>query len=300
MTAEGVAEHAPRLELLHDRPPTDEELERRASTFADADMIFILTGASEKGTPVHDPLPRDFIQNRGGPLVFVVARSEFKPHWASSYMSSVLEDLPAARRALQGALLNVSESKRLARSTATRLEAQEERRLERIGNKATQFIEPAIATLKTFESRSRIGGITWYAIGFIALLAGIYVATQSVSTALSYVQQSWIYFSIVTLKSLGLILLLGVTSRYSFVLGQSYTSEAHKATNRLHAISFGRFYLETYGATANWTEVKDAFADWNIDRGSAFDKVEPNAIDAKLPDGFVEILRLILQARGDK
>jgi hypothetical protein len=53
--------------------------------------------------------------------------------------------------------------------------------------------------------------------------------------------------------------------------------EALKNADRRHAINFGKFYLESYGAAADWTQVKEAFEHWNITGANAFTRGETTA-----------------------
>lgn len=55
--------------------------------------------------------------------------------------------------------------------------------------------------------------------------------------------------------------------------------EALKNADRRHAINFGKFYLESYGAAADWSQVKEAFEHWNITGSDAFSRKEEAQID---------------------
>lgn len=55
--------------------------------------------------------------------------------------------------------------------------------------------------------------------------------------------------------------------------------EALKNADRRHAINFGKFYLESYGAAADWTQIKEAFEHWNITGDNAFSKSEESKLD---------------------
>jgi hypothetical protein len=55
--------------------------------------------------------------------------------------------------------------------------------------------------------------------------------------------------------------------------------EALKNADRRHAINFGKFYLESYGAAADWTQIKEAFEHWNIAGENAFSKPENGKLD---------------------
>lgn len=91
------------------------------------------------------------------------------------------------------------------------------------------------------------------------------------------------------------VALLGACAKYTFSLGRSFTIESLKCADRLHAISFGRFYLRAYGQSATWPELKEAFANWNIDRPSAFADTSTSDFDPKL----VELLDSAIRALGN-
>ena len=153
---------------------------------------------------------------------------------------------------------------------------------QRIERNAPAFINEAVSSLTAFERRNRWIGILWYLVGFCALLAGLWVAYHSITLALAAGPPSWTQFAYITLKNILAIALLGAAAKYAFTLGKSFTSEALKASDRLHAISFGRFYLQVYGETATWPEVKEAFAQWNIDRRSSFSDIDVASIDPQV------------------
>lgn len=44
--------------------------------------------------------------------------------------------------------------------------------------------------------------------------------------------------------------------------------EAIRCSDRIHAISFGKFFLDAYGSEASREEVLRAFSSWNIDNGN--------------------------------
>lgn len=73
--------------------------------------------------------------------------------------------------------------------------------------------------------------------------------------------------------------LCGLLAKYSFIFSKSYMHESLKLGERAHAIRFGEFYLDTYGANAQWEEVKEAFAHWNISGQSAFSDAETGPVD---------------------
>ena len=87
--------------------------------------------------------------------------------------------------------------------------------------------------------------------------------------------------------------------KYSFTLGKSYINEALKNADRIHAISFGKFYLDAYGSTAKWEDLKEAFQYWNINSESSFSKLDTNQYDPKFIELVVELSKII-SSRTDK
>lgn len=59
-----------------------------------------------------------------------------------------------------------------------------------------------------------------------------------------------------------------VISRYSFIFSSNYMKESLRTFDRLHAIKFGQFFVNTYGASATWDEVRMAFSNWNGNDGA--------------------------------
>jgi hypothetical protein len=171
---------------------------------------------------------------------------------------------------------------------------------ERIESNAPEFIDEAIASLKQVERRYRLTGTTWYIAGFLSLVLGLVFAFIAVTQAATINPDSWIKFAYLALKAVIVIGLLAATSKYCFVLGKSYVSESLKNADRLHAISFGRFYLRVFGAKASWPELKEAFQHWNIDRRSTFYDLTTDQIDPKLIDAVIEISKAVSAKKEDK
>lgn len=68
--------------------------------------------------------------------------------------------------------------------------------------------------------------------------------------------------------------------------------EAIKRSDRTHAITFGKLYLEIYGNTVDRKELLDIFENWNITSESAFSKVSPPSFDPKIIDQLGDFLKL--------
>lgn len=153
---------------------------------------------------------------------------------------------------------------------------------------SSNYIEEAIALQQKSEKNNRGAATTWYVAGFVSLLAGLAFVGYSVSTFVASASTNWADFAILALKSFLVVGILGACSKYAFTLGKSYMSEALKSADRIHAISFGKFYLKVYGAKATWPEVREAFQHWNIDRTSVFSSLGTTEFDPKLMEGLLE------------
>jgi len=170
----------------------------------------------------------------------------------------------------------------------------------RIEINAAEYIEEAIALLGKLEARNRYFGIGWYVSGFIALVLGIVFAVMGTAGLATLGARGWIDFAILSLKTVVIVGLLGACSKYAFTLGKSYINESLKSADRMHAISFGKFYLRAYGAKATWPELKEVFQHWNIDRNSSFSNLTTAEFDPKIVESMLELVRILGNKSADK
>lgn len=157
---------------------------------------------------------------------------------------------------------------------------------------AADYIKVAIDSLKTLERRDRWLGYGWYCIGFLSLIAGIGFGIYNLTHIDQQAQILLTVLILITLKALLVIGLLGACAKYAFTLGKSYASEALKCSDRIHAIRFGDFYLNAFGAKTQWSELKEVFQHWNIDRSSSFASLDTSSFDPKFVESFVEFAKL--------
>lgn len=160
-------------------------------------------------------------------------------------------------------------------------EVKAEETVTRIRQNAPSYIDEAISAQEAIISRNGLAARLWYGAGFVALLSGI-ISILWTSGAHPPVPGDWLGLARLVVLNLVLVGFLGACSRYAFSLGKSYTSEALKASDRIHAIMFGRFYLNAFPDRVTWTELKEVFANWNIDRASAFASLDVAQIDPQL------------------
>jgi hypothetical protein len=132
---------------------------------------------------------------------------------------------------------------------------------------------------KETEFHNRAKG--WGTVGAASLVGGLiffgYVTITSFSSIPDPV--SWQFIAFVVFKGLIAVALFAALAKYSLLFSNSYMREALKNADRRHAINFGKFYLESYGAAADWSQIKEAFEHWNITGENAFSTPENSKLD---------------------
>lgn len=115
-----------------------------------------------------------------------------------------------------------------------------------------------------------------------------------VSMYQSNVDMSWPLLSFYALKGAIIFGLVAFLSRYAFLQSGNYMAESLRTTDRIHAIKFGQFFVKTYGAAADWPQVKEAFSNWNGEQKGNWSKdIEMQGFDLKLGDLFEKISALV-------
>lgn len=192
-----------------------------------------------------------------------------------------LEELLASRQREADALkarLEIEIAERESRLDAAAMElAREKERYtlesrKKIEDSSKDYVSSALEVLREREEDYHKRSQWWTGIGALSLLVGlaffVYITVDSAYSLPNPLTWQFVIFS--ALKgAVGLGLFVAV-SRYAFVLGNSYMREALRNGDRRHAINFGKFYLESYGAAADWNQIKDAFEHWNIGTANGF------------------------------
>lgn len=192
-------------------------------------------------------------------------------------------------------LIDESISSFLGRKEAI-VENQETER-KKIETTASDYIEIAIESLEKREKTNSLLGKSWYIIGFTTLLIGICFSIYSITNLNSLKNAIYWLYIVAVLKSIIIIGLIIACSKYAFNLGKTYTNESLRNADRIHAISFGKFYLQAFGdRISSAEEIKEIFQNWNIDKESAFQKLDPNSYDPKLTENIIEVLKNLSEA----
>jgi hypothetical protein len=185
---------------------------------------------------------------------------------------------------------------------ARRAAREQERRevQQRIEANAAEYVDEAVRAQTSAERKYGRLGALWYALGAVALVAGLFFAVRSLASAADP-RGDWLTFAYSAVRAVLMVVLLGACARYAFTLGRSFTIESLKCADRMHAIAFGKFYLRVFNAEANWKEVKEAFANWNIDRPSAFAATNASDFDPKVIESITalaQVLKSLSEGKG--
>lgn len=177
-------------------------------------------------------------------------------------------------------------------SNAPQKRIQQKEKQEQIEVSAASFVQESISELSKREQRLKFQAMLWYFIGFISLVGGIVVAVFLVVTNEAELQ-STIGIIYLILKSLLIIGLLVAASRYAFNLGKTYMNESLKNADRIHAISFGKFYLQVFGTNIKPDDLKEVFKDWNTSQESPFLKLDSSEFDPQLLQAFLKFAEVM-------
>lgn len=180
-------------------------------------------------------------------------------------------DIAEREQKLQQALVDLALEK----------ERYNEESRKKIERTSKDYVADALETLDRKETQFHAISKIWSGVGAASLAAATaFFAYLTLSTAIALPSPiTWEFLAFAVFKGLVAVALLAGLAKYAFLLGNSYMQEALKNADRRHAINFGKFYLESYGAAAEWSQVKEAFEHWNITGTNAFKKTEESMPD---------------------
>ncbi len=202
-----------------------------------------------------------------------------------------MEDVIAKRQA------TVDARERALAARLAELEEENRRQVqEKIELKVPEYVTAALKVLEDREKAYRKKAAQWTTHGTAVLLVAI-VATAAISVygyglTSSVEALSWQALLFISFKGLVILGVLGLWAKHAFTVSNAYMHEAIKRSDRAHAITFGKLYLEIYGNTVDRKELLDIFENWNITSESAFSKVSPPSFDPKIIDQLGSFLKL--------
>ncbi len=150
-----------------------------------------------------------------------------------------------------------------------------------IKSKSSSYVEQALKDLSEKENKFYRSAQTWSRVGAGAISIAIVFFCTITYLIFSAIPNpiTWEFIVFSVFKGLVVLAMFAALSKYAFVLGDSYMQESLKNADRQHAINFGKFYLESYGAAADWAQIKEAFEHWNMTGSNAFSRGEIAPLD---------------------
>ena len=184
-------------------------------------------------------------------------------------------------------------------------EEHEKQIQKRIDVKVPEYVENAITALNEKENEYKTKATEWSDKGLNALK----LAVLSALLALGYgafefsnttkEEISWLFFGYLMLKGLIVIGLFGAWAKHAFNQSNAYMHEALKRSERTHAISFGKLYLEIYGNDVSKQDMKSIFENWNMESQSAFKDIKQEDFQPQTLDKLKEIIG-VMKANSDE
>lgn len=189
---------------------------------------------------------------------------------------------------LQQALMELQQEK----------ERYKEESRKRVETTSKSYVSDALDSLDRKERQFHLMSKIWSGVGAAGLILGLsFFVYISLTAAISIPAEiTWPFLFFTVFKGLIAVALVAGLAKYSFLFSSYYMEEALKNADRRHAINFGKFYLESYGAAADWSQVKEAFEHWNIAASNAFTRSESALPDISVLEKSVALIERVSKA----
>jgi len=210
-----------------------------------------------------------------------------------SFLESILY-IPVRNDNFEDASIKLFASLNLLREEKENLKRTTEEEAETFKESKTEFIKKTLDRLEKNEKRNRRMGYVCYIAACICLVFSVLYSLNR--TNLVFQLNEWQMAISKTISGVLTLVLILALGRLLFVLGKSFMVESIRNSDRIHAISFGEFYLNVYGKVATRDEVREVFGNWNIDNGSSFISQSPKDYDPQI----LENIALALDGLKDK
>ncbi|MNZ44931.1 hypothetical protein D3C78_625700 [compost metagenome] len=201
---------------------------------------------------------------------------------ASALRDRLEEEVVIREQELKRAFMELQQEKE-------RLTEESRKKLEQTSR---DYVADALEALSSKETKFHRISKVWSGVGAGSLILGVafFVIVTFTTNTENFNEISWPYLIFTLFKGLIAVGLLVGIAKYSYMFSSSYMQESLKNADRSHAINFGKFYLESYGAAADWSEVKEAFEHWNITGTNAFSKQEKLSLDTVSVEKALEVI----------
>lgn len=178
---------------------------------------------------------------------------------------------------------------------------------EKIEGKVSDFVREAQESLERKEKIFAGKSDKWGWVGHVAMGAAILSACGSLWYGAEQFDKAsgtdkieWLFFGYLLLKGLIVISLFAALARHCYTISNAYMHESLKRSDRMHAINFGKFYLEVYGNEVSQVDMKAAFENWNLDSDSAFVKMKTASLEPKVIGQVAQIFESLAKTSAAK
>ena len=146
----------------------------------------------------------------------------------------------------------------------------------------SNYLNETMTRLHANEKTNKVLAYILYFLSIVPLIVATVLTVLNLSMNKDQTSDP-IFLAIQSVVSLLIVLLFISTSKLVFTLARSFMVESIRYSDRIHAISFGKFFLDAYGNDATREEVLKAFSTWNIDDGkTSFRNQSGDDYDPKL------------------
>jgi TIR domain len=163
---------------------------------------------------------------------------------------------------------------------------EHQKKVARVEQSANDYIRKSLADLRRMETRYFRLACACY--GLSAFLLSVCAIGFAMMLVPSHAKIEWQDFALSAGKTVLFVAFVSALIRGLYMLGRNFMMESIRYSDRVHAISFGEFYLNGFGGT-DWLEVKEAFQNWNLDRGSSFTSQNVSDVDPQILAIVLEI-----------
>ena len=210
-----------------------------------------------------------------------------------SFLDSILY-LPVRNDDFEDVSIKLFASLNLLREDKESLKRTTEEETATFKVSMSAFIKETLDRLEKNERRNRIMAYICYIASCICLAFSVLFSLHR--TNIVFQIKEWQMVVSKTISGVLTLVLILALGRLLFILGKSFMVEAIRNSDRIHAISFGEFYLNAYGKVATRDEVREVFGKWNIYNGSSFISQSPKDYDPQILENLV----LAVEALKDK
>lgn len=157
---------------------------------------------------------------------------------------------------------------------------------------SADYIKETIEDLTEREKTGRELASRWHLAGYATLVASVifvfvlwWMAERTLAQAA--LETNRLLFD--TVKGVTIVALLLGLARYAFLLAKAHQLEALKNADRLHAISFSKFYMRVFSTQLTPAEIKEVFQHWNTSGSSDLSHLDVEKIDSRFAELFSKV-----------